>query len=225
MRKIILSISAVAVLSLSFSGCANNGLGIGSATVKQVFESGTIESSQKVLVSKDMMASVTGAGIGAVAGAVIGAKESGGDAVKGGLVGAGIGAVAGFVGGYLLDNNEKEAFEISIKNEKTNEIRKAYLEQELPLNSLLEYIVREDGTVTNIDVKKIGTPKEIIKEKVVVKEKIIEKPVYKTKEVIKEKIVEKPVIKEVKVPVLPVNEKTVEESAKKVETETKKSVW
>ena len=229
MKKIILSISTVAMLSLSFGGCANNGLGIGSASVKKVFETGTIESSQKVLVSKDMMATVTGAGIGAVGGALIGAKESGGDAVKGGLIGAGIGAVAGYVGGMMLNNNEKEAFEITIKNTKTNEIRKAYLEQELPLNSLLEYVVRDDGTVTNIDVKKIGSPKEIIKEKVVVKEKIIEKPVYKTKEVIKEKIVEKPVVKEVirevKVPVLPVEEKKVEESAKKVESDNVKTIW
>lgn len=59
-------------------------------------------------------------------------------------------------------------------------IRKGYIESELPLNTLIEYVVREDGKITNIEVKKIGTPKEIIKEKIV------------EKEVIKTKIVEKP---------------------------------
>lgn len=202
MKKIMLSISAVAVLSLSFSGCgASNGLGLGSASVKKVFETGTIESSQKVLVSKDMMATVTGAGIG---------------------------AVAGYVGGYLMDGNEKPAFQIEILSKK-GQTYTAYLENELPLNSEIEFVVRDGKEITNIDVKKIGTPKEIIVEKQVIKEKIIEKPVYKTKEIIKEKVVEKPVykevIKEVKVPVPPVSEKAVEESTKKVETNNVKTIW
>lgn len=235
MKKLI-SISLIAT-TLIFGGCANSGLGVGGfgTEVKERFESGTIEASNKVLVSKDMMAVATGAGIGAGVGALAGSRSSGANALKGGIIGAGVGALGGFVTGSLMDNNEKEAFEVEIKA-NNGTMYKAYLEQELQLNSLVEFVVRDDGKVTNIKLKKVGTPKEVVKEKIVVKEvvkeKIVEKPVYKTKEIVKEKIVEKPVVKEVKVPVLPVEEKKVEEAPKKVEeapkkveTETRKSIW
>lgn len=143
--------------TLLFSGCgASNGLGVGGlggTEVKKVFQTGTIIDSQKVLISKDMMATVTGAGIGAAAGAVLGGRSSSKNAVKGTLIGAGIGAIGGYVGGMMIDNNEKEAYQITIESNKNGQKHTAYLENELPINSQLEYVVREDGKITNIDVK------------------------------------------------------------------------
>lgn len=142
--------------TLLFSGCgASNGLGVGGlggTEVKKVFQTGTIIDSQKVLISKDMMATVTGAGVGAVAGALLGSRSSSGNAVKGGLIGAGVGAVGGYVGGMMMDNNEKEAYQITIQA-KNGQKHTAYLENEIPINTQLEYVVREDGKITNIDVK------------------------------------------------------------------------
>ena len=144
--------------ALMFTGCgASNGLGIGGmgqTEVKKVFDIGTIESSQKVLISKDLMATVTGAGAGAVAGAMLGSRSSGANAVKGGLIGAGVGAGLGYVGGMMMNNNEQEAYEIIIRGNK-GQTSKAYLEKELPIGTTLEYVVREDGKITNIDVKNI----------------------------------------------------------------------
>lgn len=228
MKKILVVSGLVA--SLLLSGCgASNGLGVGGfgqTEVKKVFETGTVESSQKVLISKDMMATLTGAGVGALAGVAIGSRNGSGDAVKGGLIGAGVGAIGGYVGGMMMNNNEQEAYEVELKSTKSGQVVKAYLEKDLPLNSLVEYVVREDGKITNIDVKKIGTPKEIIKEKIVEKEviktKIVEKPVIK--EVVKTKVVEKPVAKEVAV-VPPVAENKTSEKAVEEPKKTEKSVW
>ncbi len=205
MKKIFLSVGTATILTLSFTGCAGNGLnlnGISQSDVKQVFKRGSIESSQKVLVGKSKLTTLGYATAGAVAGAGAGAVL--GDSTKatvgGGVIGAGIGALASVF-------QEVEAYQVEIQDLNTNNKHIAFLEAELPLNSLVEYVVRADGEVTNVNVTEIGKPKEIVKEKVIYKDKIVEKPVYKTKEIIKEKIVEKPVIKEVAIPVPPVPEK------------------
>lgn len=155
MKKIIMSLSVVT--ALMFSGCgASNGLavgGLGGTEVKKVFQTGTIVESQKVLISKDMMATVTGAGVGAVAGAMLGSRSSSGNAVKGGLIGAGVGAGAGYLGGMMLNNNEQEAYQVTIQD-KNGQKHTAYLENDLLKNTEVEYVVREDGKITNIDVKK-----------------------------------------------------------------------
>lgn len=178
MKKVVLSVATATLLTFNFSGCANNGLGlgVGSESVKKVFDNGTIENIQKVLIGKSEIATLTNVATGVAVGAGVGAIA--GDSTKATIIGAGVGAIAGAV---FNSFQEVEAYEIDIKSVKDGTVRKGYIESELPLNTLLEYVVREDGKITNIDVKKIGTPKEIIKEKIV------------EKEVIKTKIVEKPV--------------------------------
>lgn len=167
MKKILLSVATATLLTFNFSGCANNGLGVGvgSESVKKVFDNGTIENSQKVLVGKSEVATLTNVATGAAVGAGVGAIA--GDSTKATIIGAGVGAIAGAV---FNSFQEVEAYEIEIKSIKDGVIRKGYIESELPLNTLIEYIVREDGKITNIEVKKIGTPKEIIREKIVEKE-------------------------------------------------------
>ncbi len=75
--------------------CTNSGLGVNpssSATIKQVFEVGTIQSSQKVLIDEGSMnTTLTGAGIGAVGVALIRSAKGGKNAAVGGLIGAGVG--------------------------------------------------------------------------------------------------------------------------------------
>lgn len=189
--------------SLLFTGCANSGLnGIGTENVKKVFESGTIESSQKVLVGKDNMSMLTNAGIGAGVGAVAGAVA--GDSTKATLIGAGVGAIAGAV---FTSFQEVEAYEIQVKS-NNGSMRTAYIEKEFPLNTIIEYVVQEDGKITNIDVKKIGTPKEIIKEKIV------------EKEVIKTKIVEKPALKKAETKSTPKVDKVEKQTPVNVSTPT-----
>ena len=228
MKKIVLSISTVAMLSLSFTGCGAglNLNGISQSDVKQVFKKGTIETSQKVLVGKSKLTTLGYATGGAVVGGGIGAIASNDNKAKavagGAVIGAGIGALTSMF-------QEVEAYQVDIKDVKNGTTHVAFLEAELPLNSLVEFVVRRDGEVTNVNVTQIGSPKEIIKEKVVTKEKVIYKNKIVEKPIIKEKIVEKPiikeVIKEVAVPVPPVPEKTKQEAEKKVETEPKKSLW
>ncbi len=224
MKRIFLSIGTATILTLSFTGCGAglNMNGISQSDVKQVFKKGSIESSQKVLVGKSKLTTLGYATAGAVAGAGAGAVL--GDSTKatvgGGVIGAGIGALASVF-------QEVEAYQVEVKDIKTGAIHTAYLESELPLNSLVEYVVRSDGEVTNVNVTELGKPKEIVveKEKIIYKNKIIEKPVIK--EVVKEKIIEKPVIKEVAVPVPPVPEKIKNEADKKTENEksVNKSFW
>lgn len=138
--------------SLLLSGCGvSNGVGLGKQEVTKKFAQGTITRSEKVLVDKSMMATVTGAGVGAVGGALIGAKEGGADIVKGGLIGAGVGAIAGYVGGYLANGGEMEAFEVDVKDLKTGELHEAYLEKELNIGTNVEFVKR-DGVITNINV-------------------------------------------------------------------------
>ena len=225
MKQIFLSVGTATILTLSFTGCGAglNMNGISQSDVKQVFKKGSIESSQKVLVGKSKLTTLGYATAGAVAGAGAGAVL--GDSTKatvgGGVIGAGIGALASVF-------QEVEAYQVEIKDFKNGNTSIAFLEADLPLNSLVEYVVRANGEVTNVNVTQIGSPKEIVKEKVIYKDKIVEKPVYKTKEIVKEKIVEKPVIKEVAIPVPPVPEKIKNEADKKTENEksvNNKSFW
>ena len=82
--KKILTISLVSA-TLLFTGCTNSGLGVNpssNATVKQTFEIGTIQSSQKVLIDEGSMnTTLTGAGIGAVGGALIGSTKGSKNAI------------------------------------------------------------------------------------------------------------------------------------------------
>ena len=156
--KKILTISLVSA-TLLFTGCTNSGLGVNpssNASVKQTFEIGTIQSSQKVLIDEGSMnTTLTGAGIGAVGGALIGSTKGSKNAAVGGLIGAGIGALAGFAGGKMTNSNEVEAYEVTIKSDN-GRIYKTYIKNDLPSGTRVEFLVREDGSITNIDIKKPG---------------------------------------------------------------------
>lgn len=156
--KKILTISLLSA-TLLLTGCTNSGLGVNpssGATIKQAFEIGTIQSSQKVLIDEGSMnTTLTGAGIGAVGGALIGSAKGGKNAAVGGLIGAGVGALAGFAGGKMANNNEVEAYEVTIRSQRGS-IYKTYIKNDLPAGTNVEFLVREDGSVTNIDVKKPG---------------------------------------------------------------------
>lgn len=150
MRKSIILSGLLA--TLFFTGCgASNGLGMGKQEVKHYFQQGEIVKIAKVTVSKSMLATVSGAGAGAVAGGVIGAKND--NTLKGAGLGAIVGAGLGFVTGYALNGNEKEAYEVDVKNISTNKVQKAYLEEPLEVGTKVEYVDRED-VITNINVLK-----------------------------------------------------------------------
>jgi valyl-tRNA synthetase len=77
------------------------------------------------------------------------------NAAVGGLIGAGVGAIAGYTAGKMTNNNEVEAYEVTIKSQKGSTY-KTYIKNDLPVGTSVEFIVREDGSITNIDVKKPG---------------------------------------------------------------------
>lgn len=156
--KRILTIGIVTA-SLLFTGCANSGLGVNSssnATVKQSFEIGQIQSSKKVLIDESSLSpTLIGAGTGAGVGALIGSAKGGKNAAVGGLIGAGVGALAGFAGSKMTNSNEVEAYEVVLSS-NTGNFHKTYIKNDLPVGTVVEYLVREDGSVTNIDIKKPG---------------------------------------------------------------------
>lgn len=156
--KKILTISLLST-TLLLTGCANSGLGVNpssGATVKQVFEIGTVQFSQKVLIDEGSMDStLTGAGLGAAGGALIGSRKGSKNAAVGGLIGAGVGALAGFAGGKMTNSNEVEAYEVTIKSDN-GRMYKTYVKNDLTPGTRIEYLVREDGSITNIDIKKPG---------------------------------------------------------------------
>lgn len=148
MKKIFLSVAAASMLA--FTGCANSGLGmngISQSDVKQVFQVGKIESSQKILVGKSKLTTLSyttgGAVAGGVAGGLIGNSTN--SAVVGGVIGAGVSALASVF-------QEVEAYQIEILNLKSGVKNIAFIEKQLPLNSQIEYVVRANGEVTNINV-------------------------------------------------------------------------
>lgn len=156
--KKLLTVSLLSA-SILFSGCAQNGIGVSagnSSGVAQTFERGTVVSQNKVLIDKGHLAGVgTGAALGAATGALLGSKSSGKNALKGGLIGAAVGTAGGYLASSMTGGNEVEAFEIQIQT-PTGGLYKTYVEYDLPVGTMLEFIVRGDGTLTNIDVKRPG---------------------------------------------------------------------
>lgn len=157
MKKLLI----VSLLSASilFSGCAQNGIGVSaghSSSLSQTFEVGTVIDQKKVLIDKGNLAGMgTGAAVGAATGALLGSRSSGKNAVKGGVIGAVVGTAGGYLASSLSGGNEVEAYEIQIES-KSGAIHKTYVEYDLPLGTVVEYIVRGDGSITNIDIKKPG---------------------------------------------------------------------
>ena len=66
----------------------------------------------------------------------------------GAVIGAGIGAITSMF-------QEVEAFQIEIKDNSNGSIYIAYIEKQLPKNTNLEFVVRDNGEVTNINVNSI----------------------------------------------------------------------
>lgn len=151
MKKIALSL--VLGASLFFTGCGTNGINMSAGQVETAeFSQGKVVDVKKVLVSKGMMQTLTGAGIGAAGGALLGSKNSGKDALKGGIIGAGIGAAVGYVAGAVANNNEVEAYKTSVVDAGTGTVYTLHLEQKLREGTIVEYVKR--GTeVTNVNVK------------------------------------------------------------------------
>lgn len=156
MKKIFLSMATATLLTFNFSGCANNGLAVGTVGKQEVvvkeFKRGYIISTKKVLVSKSMTAVLTGASVGATAGAVGGGikEKAVAGAMVGGVVGAVAGGAIGFVSGLIKDNNEVEAYQTVIRSDKKNYT--AYLEKDLPKNTKLEFVIRENEKITNVNL-------------------------------------------------------------------------
>ena len=145
MKKTLISIATASVLLVGFTGCANNSLNVSSMTssasqedIKE-FKTGVVSSAKKVLINDRKMAALTGAGIGGAGGAIAQGN------VKGGLIGAGIGALAG-----ALIGNEVEAWKTIIKSEGNENI--AYLKDQLPDGTSVEFITREEGEISNVNI-------------------------------------------------------------------------
>lgn len=155
MRKVVLALSVAG--ALLFTGCGSAGIGsnIGTSSIKQTFEIGKVVDQKKVLVDKGHLSAIgSGAALGAGAGAILGSRASGQHALQGGLIGAVVGAGAGLAASMMAGGNEVEAFQIDI--ESGNKVYTTYVEYDLPIGTMVEFIVRPDGTITNIDVKRAG---------------------------------------------------------------------
>ncbi len=112
--------------------------------------------SKKVLIDKGSLASVgTGAAVGAAGGAILGSRSSGKNAVKGGLIGTAVGAAGGYLFNSVTNSGEIEAYEIEIENFNGRTFR-TYVEYDLEVGQVVEFIERADGSITNIDIKEAG---------------------------------------------------------------------
>ncbi len=146
--KILLTVLAA---SLFFTGCATSGNNIGMSSVtqkdvKHTFMKGVIKSSQKVLVSKSNLSTLgyatAGAVVGAGTGALITKDATGG--IIGGLIGAGTGALFNMT-------QEVEAYQVEIMSFEQKKIT-TFLEIDLPIGSVVEFVEREDGKITNVNI-------------------------------------------------------------------------
>lgn len=140
MRKVKL-LSSIVFLAMLLSGCAKDGMALNTMSgnrVERTFVDGTIVKQQKVIIDNRELAVLTGAGIGAVGGAV----AKGG---KGALIGGVIGGVAGAVVG-----NEVEAYQTTIKGDDGANYQ-GYLEQRLGEGTRVEFTI-VDGKLKNVGV-------------------------------------------------------------------------
>jgi outer membrane lipoprotein SlyB len=146
--------------TIIFTGCIPQkgiGLNVEQSSMKQTFETGKIISQKKVLIDQGSASGIgTGAALGAGAGAILGSRSSGINAVKGGIIGAVVGAGVGAIASNATKSNEVEAFEVEIQSNIDYRIYKTFVEYDLPVGTTVEYIVRPDGTISNIDVKRAG---------------------------------------------------------------------
>lgn len=140
-------------LSILFIGCgANKGLEIQEfSESKYQFKSGEVINSNKVIVSKDKLAIVRGIAIGSGTGAVIGGAT--GNIVQGTIIGGTVGGIGGYFSGLAIDGNEAEAHEITIRKIDDLTEYKAFVSIEIPNETRVEFVVRENNKVTNIRIE------------------------------------------------------------------------
>ncbi len=136
------NILVVTFLTTLFVGCGvSNGIGLGHQEVKSYFHKGVVVSSNRVLVDKAKLSFVKGMGVGAGLGTVIGG-------VQGTVIGGTAGGLGGVTAGYVRDGNEQEAYELIIR--KGLEEFKAYTKDNFLAGTELEFVVRNDGSLTNL---------------------------------------------------------------------------
>jgi len=152
-----MSVGVVGLLAVSFNGCATDGMAVntvGGNKVDRYFHHGYIASQKKCVIDDREIAVLTGAGVGAVGGAVV----DGGD-VKGGAIGGAIGGLIGAVVG-----KEVIAYETTIKA-KDGKVYKGYLKQKLSKYINVEFTIKDDK-LKNVNVTggiarvKRATPKK-----------------------------------------------------------------
>lgn len=142
------------ITGLLFTGCGTSTIGLGNAQTEVAeFSYGKVVEVKKVLISKTMVQTVGGAGIGAVGGALLGSKSSGKNAIRGGVIGAGVGAIVGYTTGMITNNNEQEAYRTSVVDSKNGTVKTVYLENNLRIGTVLEYVMRSNEA-TNINVSR-----------------------------------------------------------------------
>ena len=149
--KRVLIISGL-VSTLLFTGCASNkgiALNTKSASMQQEFQTGVVISSKKVLLDdSDYLTTMGGGALGGAAlGGLIGSGKSSKNAGKGALIGAAVGALAG--GAYNKATEEKEAYEIIVGTRTFT----MHVEENIQVGQEMQFIVRSDGTITNLDKK------------------------------------------------------------------------
>ncbi|MDX1809203.1 MAG: YMGG-like glycine zipper-containing protein [Sulfurospirillaceae bacterium] len=139
MKKLIFSAIFVSAISIFFSGCASNGMAVNTPDgnrVERVFHQAYVISQQKVIIDNSQVAVLTGVGVGAVGGALVG-----GDNAKGALIGAAIGGIIG-----ALSNNEIEAYKTTLDDGHV-----CYVRQRLRLGTQIEYTI-VDNKLKNVHV-------------------------------------------------------------------------
>ena len=149
----LFKILTILITTFMLVGCSTKSIEMENITksdVKHVFQYGVIVSSQKVLIDKGRLSSLTymgtvGSAVGLGAGALIGGNS------QGGLIGAVVGLVVGGVIG-ATSNNEVEAFQVEIRNINNNETITSFLSEGVEVNTIVEYIIREDKQVTNVNI-------------------------------------------------------------------------
>ena len=165
-----MSVGVIGLLAVSFNGCATDGMAIntvGGNKVDRYFHHGYIASQKKCVIDDRELAVLTGAGVGAVGGAVAG----GGD-LKGGAIGAVVGGLIGAVVG-----KEVIAYETTIKA-KDGKIYKGYLQQKLPVHTNVEFTIK-NSKLKNVNVTggttkiKRTTIKRVVKKSAIADNSII----------------------------------------------------
>ena len=145
MKKIIGAVLVGAALFMG--GCAKDGLAVntmGENRVDRYFQEGAITDQKKVIIDDRELAILSGAGVGAAGGAIVGSTRDNANAGGGALIGAALGGIVGAVVG-----NEVIAYETTIQSKDKKVI--GFLKEKLPLGTIVEYTLK-DGKLKNVNV-------------------------------------------------------------------------